>query len=48
MKKAIDLASLTEAQRKMCVQLLAQGNFEFNQQGNGYQATLKVPSLQVK
>ena len=47
-KGAIDLSSLTEAQRKMCVHLLAQGNFEFNPQGNGYQATLKVPATQVK
>ena len=48
-KGAIDLSSLTEGQRKMCMHLLAQGNFEFNPQGNGdYQATLKVPATQMK
>ena len=47
-KTAIDLSSLTEAQKKMCVQLLAKGNFQFDPQSNGYQATLKIPNNQAK
>lgn len=43
----IDLADLTEAQRKMCVKLLAMNNVEIIQDHNSYVATLKVPSKDV-
>lgn len=43
----IDLADLTEAQRKMCVKLLALNNVQFTENQNGYIATLKVPTTDV-
>lgn len=43
----IDLSDLSEAQRKMCVRLLAMNNVEFVENQNSYVATLKVPSSQV-
>lgn len=43
----IDLADLTEAQRRMCVKLLALNNVQFTENQNGYIATLKVPTTDV-
>lgn len=43
----IDLSNLTEAQRKMCVRLLAVNNVQFTEDKDSYVATLCVPNSDV-
>lgn len=42
------MGSLSEAQRKMCVQFLANSNVEIDEQNEEYVATVKISTDKVK
>lgn len=42
------MGSLSEAQRKMCVQFLANSNVEIDEQNEEYVATLKISTDKIK
>jgi hypothetical protein len=42
------MATLSQAQKKMCVELIAQSNIKFEQKDNQYVAQIKVHPSELK
>jgi hypothetical protein len=44
----INMSTLSQAQKKMCVELIAQSNIKFEQKDNQYYAQIKVNSSNLQ